>query len=117
MVKDKFFGLSLEPEDVTEKGLKLFFSQDSKIRNDVLQMVLSGIQNINDFFHGQREFAFYSSSLLIIYEGDKGQSSLEPVADVRMIDFTHVFETAEPDENYIFGLEMLIKSLSSLLEN
>ncbi|CAD5122004.1 DgyrCDS10457 [Dimorphilus gyrociliatus] len=113
--KDRFFGLSLEPEDVTENGLKLFFTQKSSLRRDVLQLVLSKLGRINEFFHIQREFAFYSSSLLIIYEGDESQSPVESLADVRMIDFTHVFETNEADDNYIYGIGMLIKSLSSLL--
>ncbi|XP_076076047.1 inositol polyphosphate multikinase-like [Mytilus galloprovincialis] len=36
--------------------------------------------------------------------------------DVRMIDFTHVFPSEDRDENYIFGLQNLIKHLQSLLE-
>ncbi|CAG2228302.1 IPK2 [Mytilus edulis] len=36
--------------------------------------------------------------------------------DIRMIDFTHVFPSEDRDENYIFGLQNLIKHLQSLLE-
>ena len=38
------------------------------------------------------------------------------LADVRMIDFTHVFFVDEEDDNYLFGLNNLISNLESLLK-
>ena len=40
----------------------------------------------------------------------------EPLVDLRMIDFAHVFdgEPGCPDENYIFGLNNLISSIEAL---
>ncbi|KAK3610717.1 hypothetical protein CHS0354_028111 [Potamilus streckersoni] len=40
----------------------------------------------------------------------------DAIADVRMIDFTHVFSQGEIDENYLFGLRNLIRNLEMLLE-
>lgn len=50
----------------------------------------------------------------MIYEGN---SKLSVNVDVRMIDFSHaieVDESAGKDENYIFGLEELIKMFQSI---
>lgn len=38
------------------------------------------------------------------------------IADVRMIDFTHVFNVNETDENYLYGLQNLISNLQQLLD-
>ena len=38
------------------------------------------------------------------------------LADVRMIDFTHVFFTDEQDDNYLYGLNNLIGDMETLLK-
>lgn len=38
------------------------------------------------------------------------------LADVRMIDFTHVFYVDEQDDNYLYGLKKLISNMQQLLE-
>ena len=38
------------------------------------------------------------------------------LADVRMIDFTHVFFIDEQDDNYLYGLNNLIDNMESLLK-
>lgn len=71
---------------------------------------------------------FYSSSLLLIYEGDPSTDT--PELDVRMIDFAHtsVFhanhgdnlegvldpDKAGPDENLIFGVRNLLRMLEKM---
>lgn len=54
-----------------------------------------------------------STSCVVCNQDNRDRSFV----DVRMIDFTHVFSSeSEKDENYIFGLQNLIKHLESLLE-
>lgn len=88
----------------------------------------------------QGSYRFYSSSLLIVYEGEetdakslqnKGisssrQESLHGMVDVRMIDFAHTTFTESqnsltdyegPDQGYIFGLENLVKIFCDIKEN
>lgn len=63
-------------------------------------------------------YRFYSSSLLVIYDGDDSSSSV----DVRMIDFEHStcagFRTDPShdgvDQGYIMGLNSLIEILTDL---
>lgn len=38
------------------------------------------------------------------------------IADVRMIDFTHVFPASQRDDNYLFGLQKLIGALELMLD-
>lgn len=38
------------------------------------------------------------------------------IADVRMIDFTHVFCVDEQDDNYLYGLQNLITNMQQLLD-
>ncbi len=100
------------------------------------------IKKVKDWFEKQTQLAFFASSLLIVYEGnpdhakqtnnnvqtkpteDNGKehsatssnSRTDPASlvDVRMIDFAHVFPAESKDENYLYGLNNLIKYLEEL---
>ena len=39
------------------------------------------------------------------------------LAEVRMIDFTHVFNVEEQDDNYLYGLKNLISNMQQLLDS
>lgn len=55
----------------------------------------------------QREFLFYSASVLIVYEGDAGAAG-EAHVSVRLIDFAHAFPSCGArDENCLEGVESL----------
>lgn len=60
----------------------------------------------------QREFHFYSSSVLLIYEGD-AVSADEARVSVRLVDFAHTFPSldGQRDSNFIAGLRAIIKAL------
>lgn len=112
---DRIFGRSLEPEELCDKGLRLFLTQNGEIRRDALKEIILQVKHIKDFFVRQRKLSFYSSSLLVVYEGNSlSEGKVSNVASVKMIDFAHVFPTQNSDENYIFGLETLLKMFSSL---
>lgn len=83
-------------------------------------------------------FRFYTSSLLILYEGkntdgNSNESSRPPTerpftkrpstsspVDVRMIDFAHSVHSPKdqgPDQGYLFGLKSLIAQLQMLKQD
>jgi len=87
-------------------------------------VILTRIERILKWFEQQTHFRFYSSSLLIVYEGmesvpssslspSNDTKSADPIADVWMIDFGHVMtsEDGSKDHNYIYGLNSLLKVL------
>ena len=57
----------------------------------------------------QQEFCFYSSSVLIMYEGD-AETAEEANVSVRFVDFAHTF----PSGNFAKGLSTLTSTLSAV---
>lgn len=63
----------------------------------------------------QRDFYFYSSSILIIYEGDAERAEDAKIA-TRLVDFAHTFPSdGKKDTNFLAGLRAIIKALTSVL--
>ena len=63
----------------------------------------------------QRDFQFYSSSVLIIYEGD-AESPEEANVAIRLVDFAHTFTSkGQKDPNFIAGLRAVIKALKNVM--
>lgn len=63
----------------------------------------------------QREFLFYSSSVLLIYEGD-AETREEANVSIRLVDFAHTFSSeGKKDTNFIAGLRAVIKALTAVL--
>ncbi|KAH8333583.1 hypothetical protein KR059_000994, partial [Drosophila kikkawai] len=137
------YGKSLSVDGFKET-MALFFNAStshSKARRAgkelLLQEVLRQLQDILNWFHSQRLYHFYASSLLICYDysrlkdqpllnghhphhgeqEDNAPTSPSTWVRVRMIDFAHVYpaEQALPDENYMFGLRSLIEVVQALL--
>lgn len=62
----------------------------------------------------QQEFCFYSSSVLIMYEGD-AETAEEANVSVRFVDFAHTFPSGgQRDGNFIQGLSALTSMLSAV---
>jgi len=71
-------------------------------RQKVVKNILVKIDAIIEWFHEQKSLQFYGSSLLVIYNSETCE------AEVKMIDFAHVFyEAGKSDENYLFGIRNL----------
>lgn len=63
----------------------------------------------------QREFLFYSSSVLLIYEGD-AETMEEANVSIRLVDFAHTFSSeGKKDTNFIAGLRAVIKALTAVM--
>lgn len=118
---DKQYGRSATPENISEKVLSIFHN-GSVYRRGAISSVLALLRSIHEYMCHQTDFKFYSSSLLIIYEGDilatADATEPEPVSECRspvckMIDFAHTLETSATDPDpidrgYILGLETII---------
>ncbi|XP_017691212.1 PREDICTED: inositol hexakisphosphate kinase 3 [Lepidothrix coronata] len=140
LCKDKYFGRKLSPEGFRQT-LRQFLSPGNQLRTDLLEPIILRLKALLSVIRKQSSYRFYSSSLLIIYDGQEPKESAAPLdhhlplpkthganparVDVRMIDFAHTtFKGSKssptpydgPDHGYIFGLENLIKILQSLSE-
>ena len=121
-------------------GLSVYLRSDA----DLVGMFLQRLRSIESWFTSQSSLRFIASSLLFVYttacqatplasrpstnhsaavpasssqSGDCSwsESRWSGCVDVRMIDFTHVFETTTHDDNYLTGLRSLISYMSQLL--
>ncbi|NWR87804.1 IP6K3 kinase, partial [Furnarius figulus] len=140
LCKDKYYGRKLSPEGFRQT-LRQFLCSGNQLRSELLEPIILRLKALLSVIRKQSSYRFYSSSLLIIYDGQEHKESTAPSdhpfpfpkthganpsrVDVRMIDFAHTtFKGSKsnptphdgPDHGYIFGLENLIKILQSLSE-
>ncbi|KAM6951587.1 inositol polyphosphate multikinase [Aplochiton taeniatus] len=74
---DSHYGRGLNKETVKD-GLSKFFHNGCCLRKDVVLASMLKIQRILRWFSSQRQFTFYASSLLFVYEGLPSSSSPSP---------------------------------------
>ncbi|NXQ24932.1 IP6K3 kinase, partial [Alaudala cheleensis] len=136
LCKDKYYGRRLSPEGFRQ-SLRQFLCNGKQLRTELLEPIILRLKALLAVIRKQSSYRFYSSSLLIIYDGQEHKEGADhrlPFAkahpcrvDVRMIDFAHTtFKGSKsgpnstphdgPDHGYIFGLENLIKILQNLSE-
>nr|XP_028589882.1 inositol hexakisphosphate kinase 3 isoform X1 [Podarcis muralis]XP_028589883.1 inositol hexakisphosphate kinase 3 isoform X1 [Podarcis muralis]XP_028589884.1 inositol hexakisphosphate kinase 3 isoform X1 [Podarcis muralis]XP_028589886.1 inositol hexakisphosphate kinase 3 isoform X1 [Podarcis muralis] len=142
LCKDKYYGRKLSP-DGFRQALLQFLHNGNRLRTDLVEPIVSQLKALLSIIKKQNSYRFYSSSLLINYEGlEKATPSdnhpqghcqhsscslphgnSHPKVDVRMIDFAHTTNKGSrfnhtiyegPDHGYIFGLENLIKTFQSI---
>mmetsp|Transcript_12953 Transcript_12953/g.34897 ORF Transcript_12953/g.34897 Transcript_12953/m.34897 type:complete len:369 (-) Transcript_12953:58-1164(-) len=114
----------LEPHAVPAH-LRAFFSNGRELRTDAISEVLQRCEELRAAMAAQRTLSFYSSSVLIVYEGDEIASrelagaagSSRGVAGLWLIDFAHTQPRVLPenDDGYVFGLTNLSTFLRELL--
>ena len=113
-------------ENTAVHGLGLFFQFDSHPQKRAVVEAIRQINDIKKFFEKQTLYHFYSSSVIVVYEGnlqnllnnDKtNQVEVNKLIRVKMVDFAHVIPGKnQVDENYLQGLESLISYLGLLLD-
>ncbi|PXF48801.1 Inositol hexakisphosphate kinase 3 [Gracilariopsis chorda] len=114
--RDKYHGRTLREHDLLPQ-LTWFFHDNFRVRVDAVAQVLERIRRLRAHLIHQRHFFFYSSSLLIVYEGALPQHVPSKV-DVRMIDFAHtVRSNGRRDDGYLKGIDYLISVLNRILQN
>jgi len=117
VVKDKLWGKTLEAKDFFST-LDFFVSNQGRNTIDkritIITKYLEELRKIKEWLDSpQAQFRMYSSSLLFLYEGDSISATR---ADLRMIDFSHVYPIIDGgrDEGYLKGLNNLIQYLEDL---
>jgi len=126
LCQDKYHGRLLTPTTITDALRKYFElstgappSSCARSRS-IINGFLERMQQLKQVVEGQKGMRFYSSSLLLMYDGDLQNDA--PRVDIRMIDFAHTtFEQNDggqselPDEGYLFGLCNLSDRLRGLM--
>jgi 1D-myo-inositol-tetrakisphosphate 5-kinase/inositol-polyphosphate multikinase len=101
-------------------GMGHFFGAPESDHRPVVRAVLDRLVVLEEIMSKQYKFVFIASSLLIVYDGGKGENGHDLKIDVRLVDFAHVFPStssqSEPDENFLFGLHHCIEYLQMLLD-
>uniref|UniRef100_A0A8C6TQJ4 Kinase n=1 Tax=Neogobius melanostomus TaxID=47308 RepID=A0A8C6TQJ4_9GOBI len=137
LCRNKYYGRGLSNEGFRE-ALHQYLHNGKMLRRDLFDSILNKLRSLKAVLERQASYRFYSSSLLIIYEGKvSGQRAAAvtcgekcsapppaaPHVDVRMIDFAHsTFKGFRgdtevhdgPDRGYVFGLESLVRILENL---
>ncbi len=136
---NKYYGRTLTPEGL-KNAVKKFLLNDDYSRLELIEILIEKLESLYSVIVKLETFRFYTSSLLILYEGmdchmdscmdsymdshmDSHIETNTKAIDIRMIDFahsTHQFISIDntlhegPDRGYIFGLSNLIKLLKSI---
>ncbi|XP_077017630.1 inositol hexakisphosphate kinase 3 isoform X2 [Tamandua tetradactyla] len=142
LCKDKYYGRKLSAEGFRQ-ALYQFLHDGTRLRIELLEPILSQLQALLSVIRCQSSYRFYSSSLLLIYDGQelpgrtpdgshpqrplqtapRGSSRGLAKVDIRMIDFAHTTYKGSwnehttydgPDPGFIFGLENLIHILQDI---
>ena len=115
------------------KGLRDFLHDGVRVRTELIAHIVHKLQKLIDIVSQQNCLRFYSSSLLIMYEGHQDQEGAEMKSDdreqccvdIQMIDFANTCHKGQkkgtntpihngPDKGYMYGLENLVTMLNNL---
>lgn len=119
LCRNKYYGRSLT-DDGLRSSLSQFFHNGHRLRTDIFLPLLERLNLLLDVINQLESYRFFTSSLLVIYDGLDDQPS---EIDVRVIDFAHATYrnmAAEspaytgPDEGFVFGLKNLIELIEEL---
>ena len=117
---DKAYGKLLTAENFNE-AIESFFDNGSGIRVDAMAAIEEKLAEFRSVLNGIDGFRFYSSSLLLIYDGDESN----PRVDVRMIDFARATIPSAPrgpagrgdegpDVGALFGVDNLLERMKQV---
>lgn len=116
LCRNKYYGRSLSEEGLRQ-SLTQFFHNGERLRTDVFPALLDQLTRLLSVISQLTSYRFFTSSLLIIYDG---LESLKADIDVRIIDFAHSTWPGRspvhsgPDDGFIFGLQNLIDLIREL---
>lgn len=119
----KPFGKGLRSKEDALGAVRIFFlASHGNVGPSTKRVILSVIEQlieIRNWFRNHSTLAFYASSILIVYEGNKTAcDQVDP--DVKMIDFAHVCRDDEEHsgrQGYVYGIETLVEMLKMILKN
>jgi len=124
--RDKYYGRRVKPRELPD-ALSLFFHDGVRLRIELISVFLTKLYELLDIFQTDElaEYRFWSSSLLLIYEGEQSPGSLTkegiPRIDLKIIDFAHSVHNREcaddqrgVDQGMVRGLISLIECLGNI---
>jgi len=93
--------------------LAAFVSASGRVRHDVLTPILTKLLRLRALMELQTEWLFYTSSLILLYDGSPGLA--DPAANVVLVDFAHTIPAhGDVDLNFLEGLNHLIEVLQCI---
>eukprot|EP01095_Lingulamoeba_sp_RSL-Kostka_P002793 TRINITY_DN13710_c0_g1_i1.p1 TRINITY_DN13710_c0_g1~~TRINITY_DN13710_c0_g1_i1.p1 ORF type:complete len:415 (-),score=124.78 TRINITY_DN13710_c0_g1_i1:21-1211(-) len=96
-----------------------FFNNGNGINVNAITKIIPYLTSIKNLINEKPTFKFYSSSLLIIYEGDDGLSDQISTPILKMIDFAHTHQLTDDfvnDDGYLIGIDNLIHVCNRLVD-
>jgi hypothetical protein len=116
----KQFGDYLHAKWQLKRAIKLFLHDGYRLRTEIIRMFIQRLKKLLVALKSQKTFQFRASSVLFIYEGDlPNVNILNPIVDVRLIDFDHASISPEPlleDTNgVILGVSELVDIFKQIL--
>eukprot|EP01135_Chromosphaera_perkinsii_P006846 Nk52_evm1s621 gene=Nk52_evmTU1s621 len=138
--QDKYVGRT-HTQQTFKNGILQFLENGESKRYDIVPLLLSKLTKLRNCMEKANGYRFFSSSLLVIYEGcvkdDQGaplnEASSDLHVDIRMIDFAntalppkccgekHLADPTQtytgPDTGYLFGLDSLIHIFTDIAES
>jgi len=130
--RDKYFGRTLDRSALLKSLDEEFFIKKTN-RNQIIQTIIDRLAEMKRSLEELRSYRFYSSSLLIIYDGcNQTAKNLAPNVETRMVDFAkatnkkiskkdsqkskkELYVHEGPDNGYITGLKTLIQMFNEIL--
>ncbi|KAG8388178.1 hypothetical protein BUALT_Bualt02G0098800 [Buddleja alternifolia] len=78
--------------------------------------ILSQLLELKSWFEDQTIYHFYSCSILMMFEKELASNGKNPRAEIKLIDFAHVYEgSGIIDHNFLGGLCSMIKFIYEIL--
>ncbi len=137
MFRDKYYGRSLSESGFRDE-LRSFLHNGVRLRTELLTAIIKMLEQLSLVIQTHHSYRFFSSSLLIIYDGaeesgcgtiesgcgikDASPASLSDMrrmVDIRMIDFASCTPSEDsqytgPDSGYLLGLTTIIEAFSTM---
>eukprot|EP00667_Euglena_gracilis_P005877 EG_transcript_5919 len=95
-----------------QEQFQAFFRSSGGVRRDVLRCILGKLHRLLQHMERQTEWLFYTSSLVMMYDGDQ---TVDPQPNVVLVDFAHTIPSeGQVDRNFLGGLKNLIDVLQCI---
>ena len=119
---DKSYGRAVTPESVNS-SVATYFYNGHILRKDIIIQIIQKLEIFKNYLSLQTLYHYYTCSLLLIYEGQTGDSDETDFyakghnsVGVHLIDFAHVCDgNGVVDANFVQGLEKFLTVLYELL--
>ncbi|XP_023181539.1 inositol hexakisphosphate kinase 1-like [Xiphophorus maculatus] len=119
LCKNKYYGRDLSKEGFRQ-ALRQFLDNGKGLRRDLFEPILNKLRSLKVVLERQESYRFYSSSLLIIYEGKESETAPPPgpgqsaaPADVHTAPSPHSDISSETDFNQNQDQDSDLEPLSS----